>query len=137
MNTSRSRVIASCLAMFALVTAGCSGGDGEAPQRVSINSILGVDEEEWTPESQRETEDQVQEAIALCMSQEGWEYIPVKYPDEFYEYSEEDEADRIAREGYGYAYWTLNQGSDELGPDPFQDFVDPNQEYIESLSEAE
>ncbi|PKQ27244.1 MAG: hypothetical protein CVT64_02095 [Actinobacteria bacterium HGW-Actinobacteria-4] len=138
MRTLRHRAAVSVVAVSALALAACSpGGGGETANRVSIASIMGMDQDEWSPESQRKQEDLIQESIARCMAEQGWEYIPVVYPNDFSEYTDEDEEARIKREGLGIAYWTLNQGGDEFYEDPWADFVDPNTAYVESLSEAE
>lgn len=139
MRTLRHRAAVSCVAVSALALAACSssGGGADDPNRVSINSIMGIDQEEWTPESQREQEDLIQEAISRCMIENGWEYIPVVYPTDFGEYTEEDEEERIRREGLGIAYWTLNQGGDEFYEDPWADFVDPNTAIVDALTDSE
>ncbi|MCB2412675.1 hypothetical protein LGT39_07440 [Demequina sp. TTPB684] len=131
-----SAVAASSLAVVLL--AGCGGGDTEEGtedgESITIAGLLGASTGEDTDWAAQEA--QVQEAIAQCMQLEGWEYIPVEQPDGVYEYSEEDELERIKREGLGIAYYTLYQGTDDF-VDPYQDWVDPNQEYMESLTEAE
>jgi len=124
-----------------LLTA-CSGGDkGDAKsdtKRVTMASIMGAPDYENIDYNaiQQKTE----EAVAKCMIAEGWEYIPVQYPDQGQgvEYTDEDEVARITREGLGITYYLLNDSSGEANPDdPWANFVDPNQEYVESLSESE
>lgn len=121
----------------ALLLAGCSGGgDDGAPQgeRTTIAGLLGMDSN--SSEDPEEAERAAQKIIADCMQQEGWEYIPVEQPDGVFEYSEEDELARIEREGFGIAYYTLYQGTEQVD-DPYAEWEDPNQDYVDSLSEAE
>lgn len=126
-----------------LLLAACSGGKDEEKKAegddksVTIASLLGAPDYENIDYNAQEQ--QIQEAVAKCMLEEGWEYIPVKYPDMNYdvEYSDEDELERIEREGLGVVYWTLNNGQELDEDDPWATFVDPNTEYVESLSEAE
>ena len=124
-----------------LLTA-CSGGDkGDAQsdtKRVTMASIMGAPDYENIDYNaiQQKTE----EAVAKCMIAEGWEYIPVQYPDQGQgvEYTDEDEVERITREGLGITYYLLNDGSNDVPTDdPWANFVDPNQEYVSTLSESE
>ncbi|WP_291377782.1 hypothetical protein [Demequina sp.] len=122
--------------MAVVLLAGCGGGE-ETPddgERTTIAGLLGAstgEDTDWV-----EQERLVQQAIAECMQLEGWEYIPVEQPDGVFEYSEEDELERIKREGLGVVYYTLYQGTDDF-VDPYEDWVDPNQDYMESLTDAE
>jgi len=135
------RWIAVAGAATLLVTA-CSAdkdkGSGDDAKKVSIASLMGApDYENVDYDAQQQ---QIEEAVAKCMIAEGWEYIPVKYPDSGFsgEYSDEDAVAQIEREGLGITYYLLNDGSNGDNPDdPWADFVDPNQDYISTLSEAE
>jgi hypothetical protein len=136
MRTFRTVSAVAAGSLLVVLLSACGGGekgtdDGED---TTIAGLLGADYGDGT--DWMEQERAVQQAIATCMQQEGWEYIPVEQPDGVYEYSEEDELERIKREGLGVVYYTLYQGSDEM-EDPYADWVDPNWEYQESLSEAE
>ena len=106
-----------------------------------------AEEARWA-EQQR----QVQEAIAVCMSEQGFEYIPVdtSAQNAFFEEQLEDELD------YGSAEWTAKYGfgvttqrftQGQVGPDlvanPYNfdtnvdSPADPNQDYIDSLGPNE
>jgi hypothetical protein len=126
---------ASSCAVLLLTACGAGEGAAEAGERTTIAGLLGAptggDQTDWM-----EQERQVQVAIADCMQQDGWEYIPVEQPDGVFEYSEEDELARIQREGLGIAYYTLNQTGEGFG-DPYAEWTDPNEEYVTALSEAE
>lgn len=124
-----------------LLTA-CSSGGKDKPastaERASIASVMGAPD--YNNVDQSALQQKVEEAVAACMTKEGWDYIPVKYPDQGMNVtpSDEDEVARIKREGLGITYYLLNDGSNDLvSDDPWSSFVDPNQEYVESLSESE
>ncbi len=124
-----------------LLTACSSGDKGDAKsdtKRVTMASIMGAPDYENIDYDalQQKTE----EAVAKCMIAEGWEYIPVQYPDQGanVQPSDEDEVARITREGLGITYYLLNDGSNDVPTDdPWANFVDPNQAYVDSLSESE
>lgn len=130
-------VTVSILGIGTLALSGCSlfAEEAAVEDRTTIASIMG--QPEYDPENAAAQEAQVQDLIAECMINEGWEYIPVVYPDQTYEYSEEDELARIEREGLGFAYYVLNPNGSEIIDDPWAEWEDPNQDYIESLSESE
>ena len=124
------------------VLAACSGGGDGAPtddeKPITINSILGMPDYAHVDPGAREQA--IEELIASCMANEGWEYLPVNYPDinAPAEYADEDELERIEREGLGVAYAALRQDEAPLESlDAWADFVDPNVAYVESLSETE
>lgn len=135
---------AGTLAISALLLTGCSllGGDDdeqEPTNRLTINEVMGGPDYESV--DYKEQERQIQESIAVCMDAEGWQYIPVEYPDYGdggVEYTDEDEVERIKREGFGIAYWILNQGTDDPAiDDPFAEWEDPNTDYVAGLSQEE
>lgn len=131
-----SFVIASVIGASALLLTSCAGGgDAEKKDRVTINSLLGAPD--YANVDWQDQERKVQEAIAVCMREQGWEYIPVEQPDGFYNYNEEDELELYKKQGFGIVYYTLNRGNESSGDDPYADWVDPNQKYVESLSESE
>lgn len=133
-------LVAAIGAASLLVTA-CSGGEekeGDDDKTVSIQSLMGAPDYENVDYDAQQV--QIEEAVAECMKLEGWEYIPVQYPSSSssVEYTDEDEVERLTREGLGVTYYMLQDGSDDAATDdPWADFVDPNQEYIESLSADE
>mgnify|MGYP005811704597 CR=1 FL=1 len=137
MRTS-TLITATVIGATALLLSGCSkageSGDDD-PKRVTINSILGVpdySEVDW-----QEQDKKVQEAVARCMREEGWEYIPVEQPDGVYNWTPEDELENYKKQGFGIVWYTLHRGEETDQNDPYANWVDPNQEYVESLSEAE
>lgn len=124
-----------------LVLAGCSGdADGRASEPITLGSMLGVPAP--GSEDPGAEQQQIEEAIAACMANEGWDYIPVQYPDVditgLLETSEEDARERLEREGLGISYNLLypDAGSTSIN-DPYADWVNPNDAYVATLSEDE
>lgn len=123
----------------ALLLSGCGMFDEAEPQeRENLASLFGLDysgdETDW-----REQDQKVQELVAQCMQEKGWEYIPVVYPDDWYSYDWDpsQERERIEREGFGITYWVLYPDAMVDDYDPGTEWVDPNQPYIESLTPEE
>ncbi len=138
MNMRRFIPLAA-IALTTAVASGCSGSSDntDAGARISIASLMGQDTT-FSPEQARDQDAQIQDLVAQCMTEQGWEYIPVEYPDDFYNYTSEDELTRRQREGYGIAYWTLNQGNSAVAVEgPGSDWVDPNQAIVTNMSESE
>ncbi|PZF80958.1 hypothetical protein [Jiangella anatolica] len=160
---ARARLLAfACVAGLAL--AGCGdddGGDGQNDGTNGDSADQSGDGEELSPleeylgensglisggavtmavsaaemdEDERQKLRQVEELVAACMEEAGFEYIPV---DPMAGDTGEDpfaEAyalppDEFARE-YGYGYTTL------MNPEKEQEWVDPNQEIRDGLSEG-
>lgn len=94
-------------------------------------------------EQERRMNDQQKQAedlVAACMSEQGFDYTPVDYSG-MTSYSTGDEwkpdsREWVAQWGYGAIDWP-GKAEMEAEPVPDQEFVDPNQEYRESLSESE
>lgn len=98
-------------------------------------------------------EREAQEAIASCMAAEGFEYIPIDvsaqeafFESQFEEDLEWGSDEWIAKYGFGVSTQRFSQS--QVGPDlvgnTWNDFggedempVDPNQAYLETLSESE
>ena len=151
MRSSATIVVAAVLLLAA-----CGGGDdgdtvaaGEAPvseeewRALPLAQAMGWDElgpgseEEWEAQ-----EREVQELTAECMAALGFEYQPVDYGGgiSFDPYAELDvePGSREFAEQYGLGMMTFfEQEQEAFGPGIEEDFVDPNQEYVESLSDGE
>jgi hypothetical protein len=121
----------------AILVTGCSGGEtGAGTKRVTLGSALGIDEAPDLTAIQRQS----QELVAQCMTDAGWEYLPVQYPDQtvINNPSEDDELARIKLEGLGVAYSLLNDPATSSIYDGLStDFVNPNDDYVATLSEDE
>lgn len=145
----RLRAPAGLLAVLLLASAGCGGNDdGAAPPgspavRSPLAELLGysTDPADQAAEQQRfiEQERQVQQAIADCMKQEGFEYV-AQDPAAFMGSSAFDEDiafdSKEWAEKYGFGMSTAF-GSEGFGGPGITPPTDPNQAYTASLSEAE
>jgi hypothetical protein len=117
-----------------------SGGDGSDSGDESASSplaeLLGYD---FDPVEQRRLQLQIEEQTAECMRDLGYEYQPVDYSAMS---NPEDELMMTDPKAFGekYGYGIMrNYELYESGeaPPPDQGYVDPNQEYVNSLSPEE
>lgn len=131
--------------VLACVLAGCSSGgagsDGLSMDDSPLNKYFAagysggdsVEERKRMEAQEKERE----EAIASCMTDEGFEYTPelaeITVPD-----SNEDELDPMSREfAELYGYGAINNPWMDDGAAEEPAAANPNQEYIDSLSESE
>lgn len=148
----RTRRLTACLAAFgaaAVVLAGCSsspeegGADSaeqESPLSEYMSAIYGGDLSPEEQQAQSEEQNrQVEEQVADCMQDEGFEYVPntasygssTSGEDVVYE---PEDRDWVGQYGYG----AVNSPWNEQPVDPDQqEYVDPNADYVASLSESE
>lgn len=100
----------------------------DSPLALFLGGGFGVQSAETLAEQARE----VEELVAACMAEQGFEYIPVDQ-SQYTAYLEEerDTEEWIAAHGYG-----VNM-TDEEASASYGDFVDPNAEYVASLSRIE
>lgn len=134
-------------AFVLLALAGCSGStpapaaDGsDSPLGKYMQSIWGgnLSEDEQVKKYEQDQKDR-EELIAKCMTEEGFEYIPATSTGSM-SFSDGDEwkpedAAWVAQYGYGMVRYP---GSDrQAQPDDGTEYIDPNQGYVESLSESE
>lgn len=124
---------------------GCSGSDTgsaseepQSPLAEYLSAAWGGDlSEEEQQERFEEDNKQREELVAQCMTEAGFEYIPVA--DAGYIVSgddvvwEPDEREWVAQYGYGMVTWP---GMDDTTA-PEEEYVDPNQDYVSSLTESE
>jgi hypothetical protein len=83
----------------------------------------------------RDEEERRQELIRVCMAGEGFDYTPVKQPEESYTvWGPEDEEEMARTQGFGISTWYGNE--DEFSG-PEVEWEDPNQEMVEAMSESE
>jgi hypothetical protein len=135
------------IALFAIVTtvtlAGCAGGNGDgggggltyedSPLSKYLEAVNGVWDEERAVKEQQE----VEEAVATCMTEEGFEYTPVDH-SQYMSFSDDTE-ERSTEEWVAANGWGMVQTQEDMDEQQAQaeEFVDPNQPYIESLSPTE
>jgi hypothetical protein len=146
---SRPRLVPVGIAaiVVSLALAGCSAdadsgsGSGselsfeDSPLNEYMAAVYDAQEDVDYEQQQKETE----ELIAACMADEGFEYIPVDYSAQYEEMDEQDIEDQnteewVAENGYG-----MNQTPEQAAEANEQatEFVDPNQDYVSTLSESE
>ena len=155
----RQVLLSSIVAAMVIVGVSCGSGDGgdssEAAARSPIAEFLGeeaafgfgIDDDEAAQAAFEVQERAREEAVAACMKEQGFDYIPVDPPDiSFFE--TEDGLEYGSEEWtakYGFGITTQWFSQDEVGPDlvgheGFVDdetYEDPNQEIVEALSQAE
>lgn len=149
---SRSAVLLASAAAVALVLTGCtSGGSGDggeltyedSPLNVYMSAVWGGGSGESEEEMQKRFQDQQNEAeelIAQCMADEGFDYTPVDYSQNggmIFSGDEWDPENKEWVEQYGYGAVNYPGRDEQLDPDDENAFVDPNQDYVMSLSESE
>jgi len=149
---------------LALVLSACGGGGGTgaAEPEPSDAHSPGPLEKMWTEaygdftiDASNDQQRRMEQIVAECMSEQGWEYTPVEYPT-----MEEPIAEPMPVEGdgpqwgteeyakefgYGIATYDLGEGDGAatmtaeplpIDPGDGSGWTDPNQEYVESLSET-
>ena len=129
------------------VIAACGGGGTGADSTTAESSSEGETMADFfgygneDPEAQeaeyREQEARIQEAIRQCMAEAGFEYQPVMPPEGSFMVGEEwDEEEYVRTQGFGITTWYGNEELTE-GPAVEEEWVDPNQELLENMSESE
>jgi hypothetical protein len=122
-----------------------AGDDGEGEETVRTTTT--IDPEtlppldrlyvNQDPDAWQEQAKEVEEKTAVCMRGLGWQYTPVDQSQ--YSYVEPIVDQDEYREQWGYGITTFIGREDEnpynVGPE--QEFVDPNSDYVSSLSESE
>lgn len=137
------RRIGLVVAATSLVAACGSSEDAEPSTGDPIAELFGWDLDQ-SPAEQRAEQLAVEEAVQACMAAEGFEYTPVDYEAQF---SIDDGDAELAAdpeafgEKYGYGVVRNYEQYEEpylLGEgDPGPMFEDPNQDYVDSLSNSE
>lgn len=138
-------VAATAAAALTLSSCGVIGGQAaptpeDSPLTEFFSSLYGSDmsPEDWE-EQYAEQEKEAQDIIAACMQAEGFEYIPenntVFMADGDDVDWNPDDRDWVAQYGYGIFKnpWNEQQYEEQPG----DEWVDPNADYVASLSEAE
>lgn len=125
--------------------AGCTpaaeGGAEEeelSPLNRYLSAAWGGDlSEEEQIESMEKDDAAREELIAQCMTEEGFEYIPASSTGSI-SFSSDDVYQPDSREWVAqYGYGMINYPGGDEQAEPAEEYVDPNQDYISSLSEAE
>lgn len=138
-----------------LLASACGSGDQSTTEAGTspLGEFLGqpdfIDDREGAEAQFRDEERARQELIAECMRVQGFEYTP-QDPSDFISFSDEDGLEWGSEEWtakWGFGITTQRFSQSQVGPDllGFDDssfeeeamFEDPNQDYIDSLSEQE
>lgn len=138
--------IGAALAVAVLLPAlaGCTGSPeastdpADSPLGDYMSSIWGGDLSEDEQIARMEADNLAREELtAECMAEEGFDYIPVTDNGSM-SFSSGDEWKPDDREWVAqYGYGMVRSPGMDAPPEEGQEFVDPNQEYVESLSESE
>jgi hypothetical protein len=136
------------LALMVLLMAACGGGGGSASESTTggdtgsegetMADFFGYAEEdpEAAEAQYREQEARVQESIRVCMAEAGFEYQPVVPPESSFMVGEEwDEEEYVRTQGFGITTWYGNE--EEFAGPVDEEWVDPNQEALDAMSESE
>jgi hypothetical protein len=144
-STGPLAALAATAMMFVL--AGCSGTAGDdglsyedSPLTKYVTAAYGGD---LSPEEQQkqmeENQREIEELVAKCMADEGFEYAPntdaggMVMSDSGNEW-EPEKREWVEKYGYGMVNSPF---SEQQAEESAEEYVDPNQEYVESLSESE
>lgn len=136
-RTGRARGLAASLALLAATATGLAGCAGTAAQQTltadqsPLMKLLGPVVGATDKDATRALERTAQKLVAECMTDAGFEYIPVDRSAAVaggYDPAEQQSEDWIAKNGYGIA---------STGDTTQDEAADPNAEYIASLSEPQ
>lgn len=143
------KAVLGTVAVAAAVAAACSGQDGDpvgsaeegSPLAEYVGSTAGYSgvgfgtpfgqgtEVPWSSDEQREQQRRFEEAVAECMAEEGFEYVPALGDDQLRAYEEAaalPTEEFVKQHGYGFTFGYLDSGGESTR--------DPNQEIREALS---
>lgn len=131
---------------LALTLTGCAGPSADelsyedSPLGQYLSSAYGGDLSEEEQQKKWEEQQRAQEELmAECMAEQGFEYKPnvqnagTSISGEDIEW-EPEKKEWVEKYGYGIVNSPYSENADEGSA---EEYVDPNQEYIESLSESE
>ena len=146
MNRRLQSAIIASLAVVAVGLTGCAsnqGGEAAAGGKLSyedspLNKYLSAGYGEYDEDTAIADSKQIEESTAACMAEEGFDYVPVDQSQNM-SFDMDDQEDReteewVAANGYG-----MTQSPEEVAAQQEQaeSYVDPNQDYVASLSEGE
>lgn len=143
-----ARVVVASVAVLAALAAcsdGPAAGDPEltwedSPLNTALGAVWGGDQDsEDIEREEAERNRKVEEIVATCMADEGFEYIPVEYDmgTTFFTEDEDWDTEEWAQQ-YGYGI-TTNPWADEeeAVAEPEEEWTDPNDDYVSGMSPAE
>lgn len=112
-------------------------GEGEQPETLAEYLGFDLDDPDAMAAQADEMERRVQESIARCMAQEGFEYIPAVDPGSSaftVSGAAFDQEEYVREQGFGITTW---YGREETGQASGAAWVDPNEAIVEAMSESE
>ena len=114
-------------------------GEDQGGQPETLAGYLGfdLDDPDARAAQANEMERRVQESIARCMAQEGFEYIPAVDPGSaavFIPAASFEEEEYVREQGFGITTW---YGREQTNRAPDDGWVDPNNDIVEAMSESE
>ncbi|MBP1327389.1 hypothetical protein JOF28_002621 [Leucobacter exalbidus] len=137
--------IPAVLTAAAMLLTGCSTSDAApSPEDLGpLSKYLSAmyDEEEYTQEKFEAEQGNIEELVAECMTEEGFEYLPNVQSGNFYSPSEDGEdtgpdwGSQEFAENYGYGI--IDYPGMEESNQQAEEYNDPNEEYTSSLSEKQ
>ena len=145
MRRRRTAAALSALTALTLALTACGGSEDEpaaeeektSPLTEYMNAVYGGD---LSPEEQErkfaEDQEKSEELVAQCMQEQGFEYSPDTQSSSFATSDgtewEPDERDWVSEYGYGAVHTPYDEQ-----PATEEEYVDPNGDYVASLSESE
>lgn len=139
----RAGVVVGMVLVLAL--GGCSTGDpdsDEPPELGPLDQLFQDIYGSWDEEQSAAQQMRVEEIVARCMAEEGFDYTPVDYSSQSGLSFAPDDLDvewgtLEFAEQYGYGATTDPYGmTEQQEPSVPQEWVDPNQDYVMALSES-
>lgn len=109
-------------------------GSGEGSAETLSDFFGGTSDPEEAEAEYREREARTQEAVRRCMAEEGFDYIPVEPPPESFAFDDTTQEEFAAKQGFGITTWI---GNEEQFAGQESEWVDPNQEIVEAMSDSE
>ncbi|MEA2022973.1 MAG: hypothetical protein U9N79_01640 [Actinomycetota bacterium] len=145
----RAFVLLFAICLFAAACGSGEGGDAAGPlsEAETLEEFFGwgdddTEAQKAEEETRKQREREMQEKIAECMAEQGFEYKPIIWEEEFGFVGPGEDEDLTQQEEklkYGYHMFTMlieDMQRWEENP-PEEEFHDPNEEYLETLSESE
>ncbi|KAM9863605.1 hypothetical protein ACI1US_00535 [Leucobacter sp. BZR 635] len=135
--------VTAIAAALALTLAGCSSkpGSGKELEEGPLQKYMSAmwDDSEFSEEKYAEQDREIEDLVAVCMQDEGFEYKPNVQTSGGFVSFDDDEIDFNSKEfaeQYGYGAMT-NPWNEQAEQEEPEEYVDPNGDYYESLSESE
>jgi hypothetical protein len=141
----RPTAVVAALTASVLLLAACGGGDSAAsdeaegnpndPRNSPLAQLFGSG---TSSADQRAQQLEIEQQVAQCMRDEGFEYEPVDYQAQMGDMNAEWEMQLSDPEGFGEKYgYGVVRGYEMQGDMGATTFEDPNQDYLNSLTPEE